>query len=130
MAKARAETGGNSLGPLTNALTYAAAKALVFLRRIPMNARNAAPIPIIAQVDGSGTPEVMLWLNPVIDPPPMRLSRAPSVMLKAEFALNAASLLPAKLSGSVAGVPDTVSNKAPGVLLGFAPWVLSGSAQN
>src|SRR4029077_11170063 len=92
---------------------------------------NPKPTPISAQVCGSGaTPDVMLSLNPVIEPPAIRLSDAPSVIENGPDALNGELCVPAKLSGSVVGVPGTLTSSGPGVLIGFAPCVLSGSAKN
>ena len=99
------------------------------LRRLkPMNAITAKPTPSIAQVLGSGTPEVMLWLKPVIEPPAIRRKEASSVMLKGELARKAAKFVPAKLSGSVIGVPNTCSSSVPGVP--GAPCPLPASAKN
>src|SRR5215831_12079077 len=106
-------------------------KLLDFLRCLPA-AMTSKPNPNnpIVQVDGSGITVCIAKLRPVILPPPIKENCAPSVIENGARAVNAAVLLPEKLSGSVIGVPDTVSNRVPGVLFGLAPCVLLASAQN
>ena len=87
-------------------------------------------MPSIAQVFVSGMPVVIDWLKPVIEPPPIKLSDAPSVIENGLWAMNAARLLPANESGSVSGVPNTVSSSVPGVFVGLAPCTFAASAQN
>jgi hypothetical protein len=59
----------------------------------------------------------------------MRLRLALSVIENGLLAMNPVVVVPLKLSGFVAGAADVLSSGMPGVLVGFAPCVLAGSAK-
>ena len=83
----------------------------------PRNAIRPKPIPSIAQVRGSGMALVAIdSLKPVIEAPGASAKFAVSVIENNPLASNGELCVPAKLSGSLDGVPLVENNSTPGML--------------